>query len=29
MLESGFKPSRTVVIASGFDEEVSGVRVSR
>jgi Gly-Xaa carboxypeptidase len=26
MLESGFKPTRTVVIASGFDEEVSGIR---
>ncbi|KAG2136143.1 hypothetical protein BD769DRAFT_401790 [Suillus cothurnatus] len=26
MLESGFKPTRTVVIASGFDEEVSGMR---
>lgn len=26
MLENGFKPTRTVVIASGFDEEVSGVR---
>ncbi|KAG0709350.1 hypothetical protein DFH29DRAFT_1027587 [Suillus ampliporus] len=26
MLESGFKPTRTVVIASGFDEEVSGLR---
>jgi acetylornithine deacetylase/succinyl-diaminopimelate desuccinylase-like protein len=29
MLEGGFKPTRTVVIASGFDEEVSGIRVSR
>ncbi|KAG1880394.1 hypothetical protein C8R48DRAFT_683828 [Suillus tomentosus] len=26
MLENGFKPTRTVVIASGFDEEVSGIR---
>jgi Gly-Xaa carboxypeptidase len=26
MLENGFKPARTVVIASGFDEEVSGMR---
>lgn len=26
MLENGFKPTRTVVIASGFDEEVSGLR---
>lgn len=26
MLENGFKPTRTVVIASGFDEEVSGMR---
>ncbi|OAX43947.1 carboxypeptidase S [Rhizopogon vinicolor AM-OR11-026] len=26
MLEGGFKPTRTVVIASGFDEEVSGMR---
>lgn len=26
MLENGFKPTRTVVIASGFDEEVSGER---
>ncbi|KAG0707054.1 hypothetical protein DFH29DRAFT_1016640 [Suillus ampliporus] len=26
MLESGFKPTRTVVIASGFDEEVGGLR---
>lgn len=28
MLDSGFEPTRTVVIASGFDEEVSGERVS-
>ncbi|KAG2066244.1 carboxypeptidase S [Suillus decipiens] len=26
MLENSFKPTRTVVIASGFDEEVSGMR---
>ncbi|KAG1751297.1 uncharacterized protein EDB91DRAFT_598921 [Suillus paluster] len=26
LLESGFKPTRTVVIASGFDEEVGGLR---
>jgi len=28
MLEGGFQPTRTVVIASGFDEEVGGLRVS-
>lgn len=28
MLESGHKPTRTVVLAFGFDEESNGVHVS-
>jgi Gly-Xaa carboxypeptidase len=28
LLEKGFKPARTVVLAFGFDEEASGVHVS-
>jgi hypothetical protein len=27
LLEKGFKPTRTVVLSFGFDEEVSGIRV--
>lgn len=28
MLENKFQPTRTVVLASGFDEETSGLHVS-
>jgi acetylornithine deacetylase/succinyl-diaminopimelate desuccinylase-like protein len=28
LLEQGFTPTRTVVLASGFDEEVGGTQVS-
>lgn len=29
LLESNFRPSRTVVLAFGFDEEVGGTQVDR
>jgi hypothetical protein len=28
LLEKGFEPARTIVLASGFDEEISGLQVS-